>query len=377
MREKRFSPLAIVITAVVTLALALGAVALTARLRLGPGGLAVLQGMELIQDRFVGEVPEDAADAALTGMADSLGDRWSSYLSPEEYDALKRRRENAYVGVGLTYQREEDPPAMRIVELTEGGPAQTAGLRVGDRIVGVDGETLTEENFTRLVSSISQGEKEGEEVVFTVADDRGELRQVTVARARIEASPVEYRMLEGDIGYVRLENFYEKSAALAREAVEDLTAQGAKALLFDMRSNPGGYVSQLTELLDFLLPEGPIFAEHTRDGPIQVTESDAARVDLPMAVLINADSYSAAELFAAQLRESVQAPLIGQRTSGKGYYQQAFPLANGGALNLSTGAYTTGGGVSLVGVGLIPDAEEADPQAQLERGRELLLERVG
>lgn len=375
MKEKRFTVATLVLTALITLTLTLGGVALTAWLRLGPGGLAVLEGMELIQSRFVGELEEDVAGSALSGMVEGLGDRWSSYLSPEAYEDMTRRRENAYVGVGLTYQWEGETPVMRVVELTEGGPAEAAGIRVGDRITAVDGQTFTLDNALALAAGISQGE--GEAVTFTVLDEAGAERQVTVIRAKVESDPVTYELLEGGVGYVRLANFYDHSAQRTKAAVDDLVAQGAKALLFDVRSNPGGYVGELTELLDYLLPEGPIFAEHTKDGPVRVTQSDEACVELPMAVLINADSYSAAELFAAQLRESVAAPLIGQQTCGKGYYQQAFPLPNGGALNLSTGMYTTGGGKSLIGVGLTPDVEEADVQRQLELAVETLREKVG
>lgn len=375
MKEKRFTVAALVLTALITLTLTLGGVALTAWLRLGPGGLAVLEGMELIQSRFVGELEEDVAGSALSGMVEGLGDRWSSYLSPEAYEDMTRRRENAYVGVGLTYQWEGETPVMRVVELTEGGPAEAAGIRVGDRITAVDGQTFTPDNALALAAGISQGE--GEAVTFTVLDEAGTERQVTVIRAKVESDPVTYELLEGGVGYVRLANFYDHSAQRTKAAVDDLVAQGAKALLFDVRSNPGGYVGELTELLNYLLPEGPIFAEHTKDGPVRVTQSDEACVELPMAVLINADSYSAAELFAAQLRESVAAPLIGQQTCGKGYYQQAFPLPNGGALNLSTGMYTTGDGKSLIGVGLTPDVEEADVQRQLELAVETLREKVG
>lgn len=375
MKEKRFTVAALVLTALITLTLTLGGVALTAWLRLGPGGLAVLEGMELIQSRFVGELEEDVAGSALSGMVEGLGDRWSSYLSPEAYEDMTRRRENAYVGVGLTYQWEGETPVMRVVELTEGGPAEAAGIRVGDRITAVDGQTFTPDNALALAAGISQGE--GEAVTFTVLDEAGAERQVTVIRAKVESDPVTYELLEDGVGYVRLANFYDHSAQRTKAAVDDLVAQGAKALLFDVRSNPGGYVGELTELLDYLLPEGPIFAEHTKDGPVRVTQSDEACVELPMAVLINADSYSAAELFAAQLRESVNAPLIGRQTCGKGYYQQAFPLPNGGALNLSTGMYTTGDGKSLIGVGLTPDVEEADVQRQLELAVETLREKVG
>lgn len=372
MKEKRFTLRAIIITVVVTMVLTLAAVALTAWLRLGSGGLAMLQSAALIRSRFVGEYDQErVTEAALDAMVEALGDRWTRYLTPQEYTAMKERRKNAYVGVGLTYQQEDDPVAMRIVELVEGGPAQTAGLQVGEAIVAIDGQTLTEENFDDLVDAI--GAEKGQTILFTVLDDQGRSREVRVTTARVETPPVEYELLESGVGYVRLANFYEHSARQTCAAVDELVEQGATALLFDVRDNPGGYVTELTELLDYLLPQGPIFAERTKDGPTRVTQSDDHCVDLPMAVLINADSYSAAELFAAQLRESVDAKLVGMQTCGKGYYQQPFPLANGGALNLSTGVYTTGGGASLIGVGLTPDVVEEDNHAQMERTLELLL----
>lgn len=376
MREKRFSLWDLVLTAAVTLALTLGAVALTAWLRLGPGGLAVLESMELIRTRFVGEYETDrVVDDALGAMVDSLGDRWSSYLTAREYAEMDRRRDNVYVGVGLTYQVGEDGASMVIVSLTPGGPAQQAGLLAGESITAIDGRTLTKENLEELVAGI--GQSEGREIAFTVIDAHGGAREVRLSAARVESISATGQLLDDGVGYVRLENFYAGSAEQAKGVVDELVDRGARALLFDVRSNPGGYVQELTTLLDHLLPEGPIFAEHTKNGPVQITRSDGACVDLPMAVLINADSYSAAELFAAQLRESVSAPLIGEQTCGKGYYQQVFKLPNGGGLNLSTGMYTTGGGESLIGVGLTPDVSETDPTAQLDLALETLQKEMG
>lgn len=375
MKEKRFSLRAILITALAAVLVTLGAVALAAWLHLGSGGLAVLESVVLIRDRFVGEYDEDAVvDAALDGAVDALDDRWSLYLDAEEYADMIERRQNAYVGVGLTYTAAEDYSSMLIVSLTPGAPAEQAGLQVGERITAIDGQALNAENFDALVATIR--EATDKEITFTVLDSAGASRGVRLTAAEVNARSVEYEMLQDNVGYVRLLNFYTGSAQSAVDAVDDLVDRGAKALLFDVRSNPGGYVDELTDLLDHLLPEGPIFSEHTKNGPVRVTQSDAECVDLPMAVLIDADSYSAAELFAAQLRESVQAPLIGRQTCGKGYYQQAFALPNGGGLNLSTGVYTTGGGTSLIGTGLVPDILEEDPEAQLDRALETLAERV-
>lgn len=371
MNKKRFSVRAILITVVITFLLTGGLGIIAARCLLGPGGLAMLEGLSLIDRRFIAEYDEaEAVDSALNGMVDALGDRWSHYLDPEESAALRRTRANAYVGIGITYQRSDDPLGMTIVSVTENSPAQKAGLAVGEQIVAVDGTALTEENFDRLVGSIAGAE--GETRTLTVRSAEGVEREVTLTLDRVEQAPAEGVLLDGHMGYVRLENFYQNAAASVKEAVEDLLAQGAEGLIFDVRSNPGGYVSELTELLDYLLPEGPIFAEHSKNGPTTVTSSDADCVDLPMVVLVNEDSYSAAELFAAQLRESMNAKLVGGQTCGKGYYQQGFTLSNGGELHISTGMYTTGGGVSLIGTGLIPDYEVEGVDAQLDKAVEVL-----
>lgn len=376
MKQKRFSAIALIVTAAVTVLCTVAAVALTAWLRLGPGGFAVLESMALIRSRFVGPYEEDAViDTALDAAVTALGDRWSVYLSAEDYADMLQRRGNSYVGVGLTYTPAPDYTYLDIVAIAPGGPAQQAGLEVGWRITAINGQSLNEENLEELVDQISL--HDGRETVFTVVDDAGVSREFRLRATQVQSQTVEYEMLENGVGYVRLFNFYAGSAQSAKDAVDDLVSQGARGLLFDVRSNPGGYVDELTDLLDYLLPAGPIFTEHSKDGPVRTVESDEACVDLPMAVLINADSYSAAELFAAQLRESVSAPLIGVQTCGKGYYQQAFGLPNGGGLNLSTGMYATGAGTSLIGTGLIPDVVETEAQAQLDQAVAALEERLG
>ena len=353
-KNRRFRLRSIIITAALSVIFTLGAVALALWLLLGTQGLAVAGGALFIKTGFVGEYDADAmADAALESMVDSLGDEWSYYADAEWYAALKERRSNSYVGIGITVTYQED--GVHIVDVTEGGPAQKAGLMPGEIIVSADGQDLTGENAANA-STYIQGEV-GTKVILIVSDAQGTFREVAVKRQRIQKDPVTAELLENNVGYVRLDNFYKGSSDHMKQAVEDLVAQGATSLLFDMRDNPGGYVAELTDLLDYLLPEGPIFRSGTRLGPKRTVKSDADCIDLPMAVLVNEDSYSAAELFAAQLRESVDAPLIGQKTYGKGYSQQTFPLPGGRGLNISTKTYYTGAGVSLIGVGLTPDLE--------------------
>lgn len=373
LRKKRLSILqlviALIITAVVTAAVLLAVLYAL----VGKGGLSLLEGLWLVNSRFVGEYDEtQVVDAALEGMVDSLGDRWSYYLTQEEYEAQTQRRTNQYVGIGVTvtYEREE---GLLIQSVTDGGPAEAAGLQPGEIITAVDGTSLAGEGRYEGADLI-QGE-EGTAVTLEILGADGQTRTVEAVRASLDSDPVTAELLEGNVGYVALANFYDHSAQRLEEEVTRLQEEGATALVFDMRNNGGGYLSELTDMLDFLLPEGPIFISRDRAGNETVTQSDAACVDLPMAVLVNADTYSAAEFFAAELQERGVAVIVGEPTSGKGYSQQTFPLPHGGAMAISTGAYFTGSGTSLIGTGLTLDAEvylTGEGDAQLEAALALL-----
>ena len=356
MKRPRFYAHHMVLAALAGACLALAAGALALWLLIGPQCLAFLEAWGLAKNQFVGEYdPAVAMDSALTGLVDGLGDRWSYYLNAADSAAQNQRRSNSYVGIGVTVGYT-DPRGLLLVAVKAGGPADGAGLKPGEVIIAADGFSLAgdaqQEGTTRI-----QGEA-GTSVVLTVVNEAGEERQVEVTRAAVQNDSVTAStLLEGDVGYVVLANFYSGSALQLNAAVDDLVEQGATALIFDMRNNGGGYVTELTDMLDHLLPEGPIFRSKTKSGKEEVTQSDPDCVDLPMAVLVNADTYSAAEFFAAQLREKGVALVVGDPTSGKGYSQQAIPLPNGGAVNMSTGKYFTGDGVSLIGTGVTLDKE--------------------
>lgn len=351
-RRKLPKWLEIVIIVVVCFALFIGGFGLL----LGRDGIALVEGWLLARYIFVDtEADLDrAADQALSGLVGGLGDRWSYYLDEESYQQMVTRRANNYVGVGITvtYEREE---GLLVQAVTAGGPAEAAGVVPGDIVIAVDGVSIAGEaryDATPLI----QGE-EGTTVELTLLGADGVERTVTCVRATLRNPSATHTMLEGNIGYVQLSNFYSGSADSFREEVDALISEGAKALVIDVRDNPGGYTSELKEMLDYLLPEGAVFTEKPRWGSADVYQSDEACVDLPMVVLVNRDTYSAAELLAAQIRESIGAPIVGEVTSGKGYYQITYLLPNGGGIGLSSGTYCTGSGHSLIGEGIIPDVE--------------------
>ena len=332
---------------------------------LGQDGQALLQAYRLVTGKFVGEYDQRTmVESTLENMVTALGDRWSGYLDPQEAQQVKTARANTYVGIGVTVGQEPED-GLEILRVTEGGPAQAAGLAPGEIIRGVDGQTITAENRADLVNAI-QGEA-GTTVTLEVEGADGARRTVEVTRQEIHGLTAAWTMLADQVGLVSIQNFYSGTADLVRQGVEELQAQGARALVFDLRNNPGGYVTELTEILDFLLPEGTIFISRTNDGEETVYTSDAACVDLPMAVLVNAESYSAAEFFAAELREAAGAVVAGEQTSGKGYSQMLFTLADGSAISLSTARYYTGSGISLIGTGVTPEPLVALSQEEAQR----------
>lgn len=332
---------------------------------LGQDGQALLQAYRLVTGKFVGEYDQRTmVESTLENMVTALGDRWSGYLDPQEAQQVKTARANTYVGIGVTVGQEPED-GLEILRVTEGGPAQAAGLAPGEIIRGVDGQTITAENRADLVNAI-QGEA-GTTVTLEVEGTDGARRTVEVTRQEIHGLTATWTMLADQVGLVSIQNFYSGTADLVRQGVEELQAQGARALVFDLRNNPGGYVTELTEILDFLLPEGTIFISRTNDGEETVYTSDAACVNLPMAVLVNAESYSAAEFFAAELREAAGAVVAGEQTSGKGYSQMLFTLADGSAISLSTARYYTGNGISLIGTGVTPEPLVGLSQEEAQR----------
>ena len=313
----------------------------------------------VIDRQFIGDADvtrmEDAAAEAMIG---ALGDRWSYYISAEEYASHLDRQSNSYVGIGVTVQKEANDKGIEIVAVNPDGPAAEAGILMGDIITHADGTFLGDLTLSAGISLII-GEK-NTKVVLTVL--RGEeTLEVTVTRKVIHSRTAEGVMLTDDTGYVVITNFHEGAGTETVEEVEKLLEQGAEKLIFDVRNNPGGYVHEMVYALDYLLPEGPLFRSVNYNGAESVDASDADCLDLPMAVLINGNTYSAAEFFAAALSEYDWAVTVGEPTCGKGYYQTTIQLGDGSAVQLSTGAYTTPNGVNLTEVGGLKPDVPIDP----------------
>ncbi len=306
----------------------------------------------LIDQVYIGEADQAVMeDAAAAAMVEAVGDRWSHYMTAEEYLSYKEYMSNAYVGVGVTITKMEDGYVL-IKKVDVGGPAEEAGMKPGDILTAVEGQDIAALTIDEI-KNLVRGE-ENTTVEMTVRRENRAIT-MTVTRRTIHSVVASGQMLEGNIGLVTIVNFDSRCASETIAAIEMLREQGAEGLIFDVRFNPGGYKSELVKLLDYLLPEGPLFRSVKYTGEEAVDQSDASCVEMPMVVLVNGDSYSAAEFFGAALREYGVAKLVGQPTTGKGRFQSTYTLQDGSAVVISVGKYCTPNGVDLTDVGLTPD----------------------
>lgn len=303
----------------------------------------------LIEECYIGESDKTAMeDGAAAGVVASLGDKWSYYIPADQYDAHMEQMENAYVGIGVTISVENIEKGLEVLQVEPTGGAYEAGIQPGDILTAVEGQSVVENGVDKSKELIRG--QEGTQVSITLLRDGQELT-VDVTRKVIQVTVAKGQMLDGNIGLVTITNFDDRCASETIAAIESLLEQGAESLIFDVRNNPGGYKHELVQLLDYLLPEGVLFRSVSYDGVEEIEESDENCLDIPMAVLVNGTSYSAAEFFAAALEEYDWAVTVGEQTVGKSYYQSTYQFSDGSAVGLSIGKYCTPNGVSLAEVG--------------------------
>ena len=307
----------------------------------------------LIDERFIGEADRTAyEDAAAAAMVKALGDEWSYYIPADQMQSHQENVDNAYVGIGITITLREEGDGFSVTKVNAGGPAEAAGMLAGDVIVEIEGQSaagMTSDDARNLVRG------EADTQVRLVVRRGSETVALTVTRKEVLTPVATGRMIGGNIGLISIVNFDSRCFDESKAAIDRLVKEGAVALIFDVRNNPGGYKDELVKLLDYLLPKGVLFRAEDYAGNVQVDESDSDYLGIPMAVLVNGYSYSAAEFFAAALMEYDAATVVGQKTHGKGYFQTTIHLNDGSAVGLSVGKYTTPEGKNLAGVGIMPD----------------------
>ncbi len=302
---------------------------------------------------YLDELDENSLmDGILKGYVSGLDDPYSRYMTAEEYSALMTKEAGQQVGIGVTVTFSEDS-FLYITKVDENSPAEKAGLQEGDFITAVEGVPVPELGYEETVNQV-RGE-EGTAVVLTVRHEDAE-KDIRITRHTYEVSTVSGQMLDNQIGYIRISAFRENSSSQFQDVLDSLVSAGAQGVIFDVRDNGGGVLTALQKMLDPLLPEGDIAIATYQGGKTEtVLTSDADELNLPMVILVNGNTASAAELFSASLRDFKGSKLVGTQTYGKGIMQSTVKMADGGGLTLTVATYQTTRSDNYHGVGLAPD----------------------
>ena len=294
-------------------------------------------------------------DGIYAGLVEGLDDPYSQYYTAEEYEDLMTTLTGNYAGIGAMLQKNIETGAVTITKVYEDSPAEKSGLKEGDYIVSADGHLATEDDLDKFVQYV-RGE-EGTDVQLVI-NREGEEFDVTCTRDTISTPTVAYQMLDGNVGYIQVSQFAENTYDDFVAAYEDLEKQGMESVVFDMRNDGGGLVDSVVNMLDYLLPEGTVVYTLDKQEKREDFTSDAEHFkDIPMVVLVNENTASAAEIFTGALRDFDYATIIGTTTYGKGVVQSTIPLDDGSAIKLTTQTYYTPSGECIHGTGITPDIE--------------------
>ena len=316
-----------------------------------------------VRQNYLGNIDETALNDALAeGFMDGSGDKYGSYLSAEQYKNTLSGLEGTTIGIGIVL-RENTDGSILITGVNQGSPAATAGLAVGDVITGVDDKVTEEMSFSEVYEAM-QGEV-GSKVKLTVKRADGE-KIFEVTRKQYEIVSVESRVIKQNVGYVKILEFNDNTEAQFTDAIRKLQDEGVVGILFDVRDNPGGTLPAVSGILDLLLPAGNIVSSTDKAGNTTVLyTSDSRQINLPMSVLMNEGTASAAELFASALKDYKKATLVGTITRGKGTMQKMFPLLDGSALNITVAKFNPPSSENFDGIGIIPDITSTLTEEQI------------
>ncbi|MBQ9894007.1 MAG: PDZ domain-containing protein [Ruminococcus sp.] len=306
-----------------------------------------------VREHFNGDIDEkDLNNGILKGYVSGLGDKFSEYISQDEYIDEQTVNAGEQIGLGLTLT-EDSSGYILIENVLEDSPAAESGLVSGDVITSVAGIDVKETGFDEAMEAMKGSE--GSTVELTVRHN-GVDTSYTFTRRSIEVVSVTGTLVDGYIGYIKIDGFKQNTPEQFVETLQRLTSNGAEALLFDVRDTSEGVIDSVQECLDPLLPEGIIATAEYKDGHTEtIVYSDESAIKLPMAVLVNKNTSNVAELFAAALKDVNGAQLIGIKTSGNGSLQEITDFENGGAVKLTVAEIKTASEKSYNKVGLSPD----------------------
>lgn len=303
-------------------------------------------------------------DGAIKGMVGALEDPYSTYLEPSTYRELSERMRGAFGGVGIYVGVKNN--LITVISPIKGSPAEKAGIMSGDVIVAIDGKETRGMSLDKAVE-LMRG-PEGTKVKVTVhRQGVAKPLEFVLTRRIIEVPTVEWKMVEGTrIGYLHIAMFNTRTPRETEEALRDLKKQGMEALILDLRDNPGGELEAAVETAGYFVPKGPVVYIDYRRGTDEVMEARGGNINLPLVVLVNEGSASAAEIVAGAIKDRGQGTLVGTRTFGKGVVQSVFQLYDGAGLKLTTARYLTPARTDINKKGVQPHVVVKQPEGEAE-----------
>lgn len=352
--------------------------------------IAKLQALEDSIEKyyFLGEVTaEELQDGIYKGMLNALGDPYSEYYTAQELNDLMEQSEGIYYGIGAYVSLDTATGLPKISGVIEGSPAEEAELRANDLIYEVDGVSTYGLSLTEAVAMI-KGE-EGTEVKLTlIREGENDYLELSLTRRRVESPTVEFSMLEDSVAYIQVVEFDDVTVDQFADALAMARGSDARGIILDLRGNPGGNLSAVVDMCRMILPEGLIVYTEDKYGRRTEYECDGSKeLELPLVVLVDMNSASAAEIMAGAIKDYGIGTLVGTTTFGKGIVQQIMPFRDGSAVKLTISAYYTPNGNNIHGIGIEPDVvcefdgeayygSDDHPDNQLEKAREVLGEMI-
>ncbi|WP_302487182.1 S41 family peptidase [uncultured Megamonas sp.] len=327
-----------------------------------------------IETKYVNDTDDvNLIDGAIDGMVKSLNDPHSNYLSPKMYKTLMEQTEGSFAGIGVVMGMDNEQK-IHIVGIMEDSPGQKAGLQEGDEILAVDGVSVKEMAFDEVAAHV-RGEV-GTNVVLTIMRNNTN-QDITITRDNIKLKTVGHKMLDNNIGYIQIVSFSEDTANEFNDAYNDLKNQGMKALVLDLRNNPGGLLTTCVEIAQKLVPKGEIVSIVDKQGNKETYTSSLEAPEYPLVVLINKNSASASEILSGAIQDTKAGTIIGNTSYGKGSVQTILPMFEDDAVKLTIAKYYTPSGRSIDGIGITPDIEinldeNATTDTQLNKAIEIL-----
>lgn len=314
----------------------------------------------------------DVTDALIYSYIAAVGDKYSAYRTASEYEDYNTDLSGEFYGIGVVVTYDYVQGTLTVTEVLSGGGASDAGIKVGDLIHKVDGELVSEIGYSKAIDMV-RGEN-GTTVKITVLRGDAEL-EFTITRKKVVEESVSYSIDENKIAYIKISSFKENTVKQFKNAIDDVVENGAVGIIYDLRSNPGGYLSTVASMISMISPKGATIVSFSNDYGPPVKDSNHSSLELPTVVICNENTASAAELFTAAIRdfgdtfEYFDVTLVGTKTFGKGIMQNTYLFTDDSSITLTVAFYNPPSGINYDGIGITPDVivtESESGDAQLE-----------